>query len=164
MDRINISEAQMNTSPNPFSLVCASTPSGTTNLTAVSWWTYLANRPPMLGFSIGKKSYTNELISQNRKAILSVPGKGIADEAFRCGCVSGRNIDKATEYGIILVDVDESSIRIPIHTKIAFLCTLDKAIEVGDHSFFICSIDEIYYDAHEQQLYTWDGYRRLASI
>ena len=95
MKQITISEAQKSTSPNPISLICVNTPEGNTNLTAISWWTYLANHPPMVGFAISKKSYTGELLVQNGHSILSIPGSSIAKETFQCGCSSGRNTNKA---------------------------------------------------------------------
>lgn len=161
MKQITISEAQKNTSPNPISLICANTPDGNTNLTAISWWTYLANHPPMMGFAISKKSYTGELLAQNGQAILSIPGNSIAKEAFQCGCSSGRNINKAKEFGIALIG---ETIKFPLHSKLAFICKLKDTHIVGDHIFYICEVEDILYNETEQQLFSWDGYSKLAPL
>jgi len=161
MEQISISEAQKNTSPNPITLVCTETPAKTTNLAAVSWWTYLANRPPMIGFAISKKSYTGELLLNNGKAVLSIPGEAIAEEAFQCGCLSGRQTNKAEKLGISLTG---TGVRFPVHSKLAFVCTLENTVDVGDHTFYICKVDEIYYNESEKQLYSWGGYSKLAPL
>ena len=161
MEKITISEAQKKTSPNPITLICAETPAGTTNLTAVSWWTYLSNRPPMIGFAISKKSYTGELILSSGKMVLSIPGKTIAEEAFQCGCLSGRNLNKVEKLRIELTKTD---VKYPIHSKLAFICMLENSVDVGDHTFYICKVDDIYFNESEEQLYSWDGYSRLAPL
>jgi flavin reductase (DIM6/NTAB) family NADH-FMN oxidoreductase RutF len=161
MEQITISEAQKSTSPNPITLICAETPTGIINLTAVSWWTYLANHPPMIGFAISKKSFTGELILSSGKAVLSIPGEAIAEEAFQCGCLSGRHTNKAEKLGIVLT---ETAIKFPVHSKLAFVCTLESSVDVGDHTFFICKVDDIFYNKNEEQLYSWGGYSKLAPL
>ena len=164
MKKINISEAQIKTSPNLISLICTETTIGNTNLAAISWWTYLANKPPMLGFAINKNSYTGEMLEKNRKAILSLPGEAIAQEAHHCGCTSGRNIDKAAKFNINLINLEGTKIKIPEHSKIAFICTLENIIDAGDHKFYTCLINDIFYNENEQQLYAWNGYNKLAPL
>lgn len=161
MKKITISEAQKYTSPNPFSLICTETPKGIINLTAISWWTYLSNYPPMIGFAISKKSYTGELFLNNGKAVLCIPSKEIANEAYQCGCVSGREVNKVDKFNIILTN---TAIRYPIHSKLAFECSLESTSDAGDHTFFICKVNEIIYNNDGQQLYAWDGYSRVAPL
>lgn len=159
MINITISEAQKYTSPNWVSLICAKKPNGTTNLTTISWWTYLANRPATIGFSMSKKSYTGELVRSTCKAILSVPSEKIAKEVLECGHVTGREFDKAEQFGISMTGAD---IQYPLHSKLVFFCTLKKTVETGDHIFHICEVDDILYSNAELQVYAWDGYSRIA--
>lgn len=161
MKLITISEAQKKTSPNSISLVCTQTPDGTTNLAPISWWTYLANRPPMIGFAMSNKGYSGELLSKTCNAVLSIPGETIAEEVFQCGCVSGQEICKAKKFNVALTG---SPVKYPVHSKLAFACTLEDTVNVGDHIFYICKVDEIYYNEKERQIYSWDGYSRLAPL
>ena len=161
MKQITISEAEKSTSPNPITLICTETPSGVTNLAAVSWWTYLANNPPMIGFAMSKKSYTGELIRSSGKAVLSIPGEAIADKAFQCGCLSGRDTNKTEKLGIKLTG---DAVKFPVHSKLAFVCTLENSIEAGDHIFYICNVGVIFYNENEKQLYSWSGYSKLAPL
>ncbi len=59
---VNIGAVQKLTSPNPFALVSVSKPDGTTNLMALSWWTYVSNHPATIAVCLSKKGYTGELI------------------------------------------------------------------------------------------------------
>ena len=161
MKSITIAEALQYTSPHPVSLICAETPSGTTNLAAVSWWTYLESEPPMLGFSMSKESYTCELVSNTGKAVLCIPGETIADITLKCGNVSGRDIDKVKEFNIELVDAPA---KYPVHSRLAFICALENKVDVGDCVFFICSISDIIYNESERRIFAWGGSQKLAPI
>ena len=161
MNRITMAEALKNTSPHPVSLICVQTPAGVTNLTPVSWWTYLENDPPMIGFSIWKESYTCELVANSGKAVLSIPGEAIADITLKCGNVSGRDVDKVKEFSIDLVD---APVKFPVHSRLAFVCTLESKVEVGDCIFFICKIDDIFLNENERQLFAWSGSSKVAPL
>jgi flavin reductase (DIM6/NTAB) family NADH-FMN oxidoreductase RutF len=142
-------------------LISSLTPEGDTNLAAVCWWTFLESEPPMIGFSMANESYTCRLLKKNGKTVLSIPGETIADEAFKCGTVSGRDINKALEYNIALVG---APVKYPVNSKVAFVCTLVNTIPVGACTFFICNIDEILYNENEHHLYAWDGSDKLTTI
>lgn len=161
MEHISIKEAQKRTSPNPITLICVNSPTGVTNLTAVSWWTYLSNKPPTIGFAVSKKSYCKELVENNTNLILSIPGKSIAKEAFKCGCVSGKDTNKSKVFGIDLVG---NEVKYPVHSKLVFTCNLKKSVDVEDHVFFICRVTDIIYNRDEKQLFSWDGYAYLDAL
>ena len=116
----------------------------------------------MIGFSIWKESYTCELVASSGKAVLSIPGEAIADITLKCGNVSGRNVNKVNEFGIDLVDV--APVKFPVHSRLAFVCTLENKVEVGDCVFFICKIDDIFFNENEHQLFAWGGSSNIAPL
>ena len=161
MIKITMEEALQKTSPQPVSLICVQTPAGATNLTTVAWWTYLESEPPMIGFSISNESYTCEILADTGKAVLSIPGEAIANETLQCGCVSGREVNKAEKFSIELV---EAPVKYPVHSRLAFICTFENKVAVGDCTFFICKIDDILYNADECQIFAWSGSEKLSPI
>lgn len=164
MESIKISKATVLTSPNPVTLICTQTPEGKTNLATVSWWTYLSFKPAMIGFAMQKTAYSGELTRQSKKVMLTVPGAELAVAVMQCGSVSGRNKDKAKEYGIELMNVSDSLIQIPVGSKLVFDCTLSETVDVGDHSFYICNVDNIFADETQKQLFAWKGYADIRPI
>ena len=162
MERISINEAQKQTSPNPITLICVEESPGITNLAAVSWWTYLSMQPPMLGFALSKEGYSGELIKKNGNLVLSIPGEALVDAAFKCGCVSGRDVQKAEEFGIEMTLEGES--KFPVNSKLAFACSLESTADAGDHTFYICKIDDVFFNSNEKQLFSWDGYAKLGTL
>ena len=161
MKSISINDALKYSSPHPVSLISAVTPGGITNLTPVAWWTYLESEPAMIGFSIGKENYAWELVTKNSKAVLSLPGEAISKEVLQCGGVSGRNVNKAEEFGIELVD---APIKYPVHSRLVFMCTVVNMVDVGDCRFFICKAGEILFNENERHLYAAPGASGLVTF
>jgi len=161
MRKVTITEALENTVPQPIALICTPRPDSSTNLAPVAWWTYLESEPPMIGFSMAKESYTCELVSNSGTAALCLPGEHIADKVLKCGSISGRDMDKATEYSIELTG---ESIKYPIHSKLVFVCSVSQKVSVGDCVFFVCDIKEILLDENQRHIYTFGESQQLGTI
>ncbi len=161
MQKITLSKASNLTSPNPVTIVCTQKANGTTNLATVSWWTYLSYNPGMIAFAMAKTSYSGEMVRENRKVILTVPGEKIAEQVMGCGMSSGRNTDKITKFGVEMQVVEGSSIQIPLHTRVAIQCILKEYLEVGDHYLYICNVEQVYGNDIEKALFAWKGYSEI---
>ena len=138
-------------------------PDGSTNLATVSWWTYLSFNPNMIAYAMAKTSYSGEMVRDTHKVILTIPGVEIADAVMGCGSTTGRNTDKAEKFNIDLTEIEGSSIKIPVHSRVAIQCSLKEFYEVGDHYLYICNVEQVYGNEAEEALFAWDGYSQLRS-
>ncbi len=163
MEKIKLPNASVLTSPNPVSLVCTQKPDGSTNLATVSWWTYLSFNPSTIGYAMGKKSYSGEMVRSSKKVVLTIPGKALKDAVMGCGSSSGRDTDKIAKFGISMQNLPDCDIQIPEHTCVAIQCTLKEYHEVGDHYLYICSVDQVFGNEKEEPLFAWDGYAKIAT-
>ena len=161
MQKINLPQASRLTSPNPVSVICTEKPDGSTNLATVSWWTYLSFNPNMIAYAMAKTSYSGEMVRNNRKVVLTIPGAEIAGAVMGCGSTTGRNTDKAAEFGIAMTNVEGTSIQIPVHSRVAIVCSLKEYYEVGDHYLYICNVEQVYGNEAEEALFAWNGYGEL---
>lgn len=162
MEKINLSKAAVLTSPNPVALVCTQKPDGSTNLAAVSWWTYLSFNPNMIAYAMAKTSYSGEMVRESRKVILTIPGASIADAVVGCGSTSGRTTDKVSKFDIAMQSLPNSDIQIPLHSRVAIQCSLKEFVEVGDHYLYICNVEQVYGDEGEVAVFAWNGYSQIA--
>ena len=162
MDKISLSKATRLTSPNPVSIVCTLKPDGGTNLATVSWWTYLSFAPDMIGFAMAKTSYTGELVRENGKLILATPGADICRETMGCGMCSGRNVDKIKQFDVQMQKVPGSEIEIPLHSRVAIQCIMKEFVEVGDHYFYICTVEQVFGNKDEEAVFAWKGFSQIA--
>lgn len=161
MKKINLPQASRLTSPNPVTMVCTEKPDGSTNLATVSWWTYLSFNPNMIAYAMAKTSYSGEMVRNNRKVILTIPGAEIADAVMGCGSTTGRDTDKVSKFNIELKAVEGSAIQIPVHSRVAIVCSLKEYHEVGDHYLYICDVEQVYGDESKEALFAWNGYSQL---
>ena len=161
MNKINLPQAAKLTSPNPVSLVCTQKPDGSTNLATVSWWTYLSFNPNMIGYAMAKTSYSGEMVRNNKKVILTIPGTEIAEAVMGCGSTTGRDTDKVAQFGIELTEVEGSDIKIPVHSRVALVCSMKEYHEVGDHYLYICDVEQVYGNEVEEALFAWNGYSQV---
>lgn len=161
MKKINLPQAAKLTSPNPVSLVCTQKPDGSTNLATVSWWTYLSFNPNMIGYAMAKTSYSGEMVRNNKKVILTIPGTEIAEAVMGCGSTTGRDTDKVAQFGIELTEVEGSDIKIPVHSRVAIVCSMKEYHEVGDHYLYICDVEQVYGNEVEEALFAWNGYSQV---
>lgn len=162
MKELNIFEATGFTSPNPLTLICTEKADGTTNLAPICFVSYLSFNPPMIGFATGKQSHTGERARETGKVIISVPGKSLDQAVMSCGSSTGSSTAKAETYGIELVNVPDSTIKIPADTKLAFVADLKQVVDVGDHFLHICDIQKIYGDDSKEALFAWNGFGKAA--
>ena len=161
MNKISLPQASTLTSPNPVTLICTQKPDGNTNLATVSWWTYLSYNPNMIAYAMAKTSYSGEMIRNNKKVILTIPGVAIADEVMGCGMSTGRDTDKIAKLGIEMQEVANSEIKIPLHSRVAIKCSLKEFIETGDHYLYICNVEDVYGNEQEEAVYAWNGYSQI---
>lgn len=161
MNKINLPQAAKLTSPNPVSLVCTQKPDGSTNLATVSWWTYLSFNPNMIGYAMAKTSYSGEMVRNNKKVILTIPGTEIAEAVMGCGSTTGRDTDKVAQFGIELTEVEGRDIKIPVHSRVAIVCSMKEYHEVGDHYLYICDVEQVYGNEVEEALFAWNGYSQV---
>ena len=163
MEIINLPKASSLTSPNPVTLVCTQKPDGATNLATVSWWTYLSFNPAMIAYAMAKTSFSGEMVRENKKVVLTIPGPAIKDAVMGCGMSTGRDTNKIAKLGIKMQSIPDSSIQIPEHTRVAIQCTLKEYHEVGDHYLYICNVDQVLADENEEAVFAWNGYAKIAT-
>ncbi len=161
MKEITLSQASKLTSPNPVTVVCTQKPDGSTNLAAVSWWTYLSYNPNMIAYAMAKTSYSGEIVRQTKKVVLTIPGAEMANAVLGCGSTTGRDTDKASRFGVELAEIEGCPIKIPVHSRVAVVCALKEYHEVGDHYLYICDVEQVFGNESEEALFAWNGYSQI---
>lgn len=164
MEQLTIGQAQKMTSPAPFALLSSVDETGRTNLMAVSWWTYLSNHPVKIGACLSNKGFSGDNIRSAGEFALNLVDETMKQKALECGRCSGRDTDKAAKLGIELVDAKAIAPKVVEASKVVFECRLSDAVAVGDHTFFIADVVEIYGDESKKQLFAINGYGKLDTI
>ena len=64
-------------------------------------------------------------------------------------------------FGIELTEVEGSDIKIPVHSRVAIVCSMKEYHEVGDHYLYICDVEQVYGNEVEEALFAWNGYSQV---
>ncbi len=115
----------------------------------------------MIAYAMAKTSYSGEMVRNNRKVILTIPGAEMAEAVMGCGSTTGRDTDKVAKFGIELTEVESSDIKIPVHSRVAIVCSMKEYHEVGDHYLYICDVEQVYDNEAEEALFAWNGYSQV---
>ena len=94
--------------PSPVVLVsCAEKgKTGKRDLVTVAWAGTVNSEPPMVSVSLRKERYSHGLISASGEFVVNLVDEGLARATDFCGVRSGRDIDKAAELGLTLVEAE----------------------------------------------------------
>jgi len=161
---MSIAQAQKLTSPNPFGLVCSCDEQGDTNLMAVSWWTYCSNNPATIAVCLSTKSHTGSLIRVNNEFAWCIVDETLAESAFKCGTCSGRDVNKASEFGIEMTQASAISPKVVKESRLVFECKLVDIFSVGDHDMYVGEVVAVTGDETKKALFAMQGYSRLAIV
>ena len=164
MNQLTIGQAQKLTAPAPFGLLGTLKQDKSTNLMAISWWTYLTNHPPMIGVCLSNKGLSGTLIKKNGEFTLSIVGESLKESGLKCGQFHGVDIDKAEEFGIVLCDSENVGPKHVKESRVVFECKCVNYVETGDHTFFVGEVVSALGDDSVRQLYAFDGYSRLDTL
>lgn len=164
MEQLSFGQAQKYTSPNPFALISTCTADGKNNLMALSWWSYLSNHPATIGVCLSKRGYSGGLITAQGEFCLCVPDTTLREAALRCGTCSGRDHEKAAEFGIALEPAELVKPMRVRASRLVLECRLTQQVEVADHILYIAEVLGCYGNGDSQGLYAMDGYKRLNAV
>lgn len=151
-------------SPNPFGLLTTLKPDGTTNIMAVSWWSFVSNNPASIAVCLSNKGYSGELIKETGEFVLNIVSEELKESAIRCGKCSGRDHDKAFEFGIELAVANIVKPQLVKQHKAVMECHLISIHIVSDHTIYVGEIVETDCVENKNQLYAFEGYGRLDTI
>ena len=159
---VEIGRFEKTSSPNPFALITSTKEDGTTNIMALSWWTYCANKPiPTIAACLSSRGFSGQLIQATGEFGLCLPDASIAEAAMMCGRCSGRDYNKPEALGIELMDSVTMNTKLVAKSEAAMECKVVQVIPVQDHIMFIAEVQETHFNPEYKHVSSVDGYAKL---
>lgn len=163
--QVPIGMIQRITSPHPFALVSSLKDDGSTNLMAISWWSFASNQPASLIVCLSQKGYSGKCIEKTGQFSLNIVNETLKESAFRCGTCSGATMDKAATFNIALTPARQIQPMLVKDSIVSLECLVTEKMLVGDHILFAAVIEDAHIrESETPHLYTFDGYARLGTI
>lgn len=124
--------------PTPAALITCADEQGRPNvLTLGETFNISISRPVILGIAIRKSRYSHELISRTGEYVVNLPTQAIAEQVWRCGSISGRDVDKFAATG--LTPLPAAVVKAPLIAEcpINVECRVTGIQVIGDHDLFL---------------------------
>lgn len=138
-ERIKLHKAHRLLTPGPLCLLTTRY-RGQVNVMTIAWVCPISLEPPLVMMALHPSRLTHDLLRLSEECVLSIPGRPLAEQAVRCGTISGQDADKTKLTGLTL----DSGQRVEapwIHECLAHLeCVVVSVLQPGDHTLFIAEI------------------------
>ncbi|MEW5795415.1 MAG: flavin reductase family protein [Candidatus Zixiibacteriota bacterium] len=133
--------------PTPTWVVCTYDSKGKANAMTAAWAGVVCSRPPAVGVSLRKATYTYQCVLDRRAFTACVPSEDHARQADYFGIASGRDTDKFKDTG--LTPVRSQLVDAPYIDEFPMIleCRLIHYHEIGLHTQFIGEILDVKVDS-----------------
>jgi len=129
--------------PTPVWAVGTYDQEGKPNLATIAWGGMCCSKPPCVGISLRKATYSYHSIIQRKAFTVNVPSENYVKEADYLGMASGREIDKFASAK--LTPVRSEFVDAPYVEEFPLIleCRLLQSVEIGLHTQFIGEILDV---------------------
>jgi flavin reductase (DIM6/NTAB) family NADH-FMN oxidoreductase RutF len=129
--------------PTPVWVIGTYDQDGKPNVMTAAWGGICCSKPPCVGISLRKATYTYGNITDRKAFTVSVPSETYAKEADYMGTVSGRSADKFAATGLTPVKSDLVDAPYVGEFPLVLECNLIQTNEIGLHTQFIGQILDV---------------------
>jgi len=129
--------------PTPVSVVGTYDREGKPNIMTAAWVGVCCSRPPCVGVSLRKATYTYGNIVERRAFTVSIPSEKHVKEADYVGIASGRDADKFSAAKLTPVRSQVVDAPYVEEFPLVLECKLLHTTEIGLHTHFIGEIVDV---------------------
>ncbi len=107
------------------------------NVITLAWVGTVCSDPPMVGISVRPGRHSHQLIEETGEFVVNIPGQDLLEIADHCGLVSGRKVDKLTEFGLTQESAAEVQVPLIAECPVNLECRVVQKLELGAHDLFL---------------------------
>jgi flavin reductase (DIM6/NTAB) family NADH-FMN oxidoreductase RutF len=125
--------------PGPIVLV-SSAHGNETNIMTMGWHMMMEFQPALVGCVISSANHSFEMIRKSRQCVINLPTEELAATVVKIGNISGRDIDKFSEFG--LTPKPGTQVRAPLIAEChaSFECRLADSGWIGKYDMFVFEV------------------------
>jgi flavin reductase (DIM6/NTAB) family NADH-FMN oxidoreductase RutF len=132
--------------PTPVFVIGSYDKKGEPNLMTAAWAGICCSKPPAIGVSLRKATYTYGNLMERKAFTVNVPSEEMVVEADYIGMVSGREQDKFGATGYTPVRSELVDAPYVEECPMVLECRLMQTVEIGLHTQFIGEIVDVKVD------------------
>ena len=129
--------------PTPVWVVGTYDKEGKPNVMTAAWGGVCCSRPPCVGISLRKATYSYGNIMERKAFTVNVPSETYAKEVDYFGIFSGRSVDKFAATGLTPVKSDLVDAPYIEEFPVVLECKVSHTNEIGLHTQFVGEIIDV---------------------
>lgn len=129
--------------PTPVWVIGTYDQEGKPNVMTAAWGGICCSKPPCVGVSLRKATYTYGNIMDKKAFTVNVPSEDLAAQADYYGMVSGKTTNKLEETGLTPVKSELVDAPYAAEFPLILECRVLHTIEIGLHTQFIGEIMDV---------------------
>ena len=129
--------------PTPVFIVGTYDAEGDPNMMAAAWGGICCSRPPSLCVSLRSATQSHGNIVARKAFTINIPSETYVTEADYVGLISGRDVDKFVETGLIPVRAEHVDAPYVAEYPVVIECALTHTVEVGLHTLFVGEVRDV---------------------
>jgi flavin reductase (DIM6/NTAB) family NADH-FMN oxidoreductase RutF len=110
------------------------------NVITLAWVSTVCSDPPMVAIAVRPDRHSHPLIEDVGEFVVNIPGQDLLEVTDHCGQVSGREVDKLTEFGLTQVPAAEVKVPLIAECHVNLECRVAQKLELGTHDLFLGEI------------------------
>jgi flavin reductase (DIM6/NTAB) family NADH-FMN oxidoreductase RutF len=122
--------------PRPIAWVCSRSPEGVLNVAPFSAFTFVSNKPPMLGINVGRKAGvrkdTGRNIHESGEYVVHIGDESLVEPIHESAVEHPPEVSEVELLGLAVTDSERIGVPRLVAPPIAMECRLHRAIEFGD--------------------------------
>ncbi|MFB6150757.1 MAG: flavin reductase family protein [Haloarculaceae archaeon] len=130
--------------PKVVALVVSQSEDKGPNLMTASWWMLAGYNPYRLLLAVSHKTYTHEIIEENREFVLASPTIDMVDALTLAGKVSGRDLDKIEHLGLDTVPGADVDVPLLADAVGNVECTVMDAFEFEGCTYYFANVENVF--------------------
>ncbi len=114
------------------------------NVITLAWVGTVCSDPPMVAIAVRPDRHSHQLIEETGEFVVNIPGQDLLEVTDHCGQVSGREVDKLTEFGLTQEPAAEVKAPLIAECHVNLECRVAQKLELGAHDLFLGEVVAIH--------------------
>jgi flavin reductase (DIM6/NTAB) family NADH-FMN oxidoreductase RutF len=132
--------------PVPAALISCGREGEEPNVITLAWVGVVNSEPPMVSIAIRPGRHSYNIIKDTGEFVVNVPRESQAEMVDACGTLSGRNVNKFSEFNLTPLKGELQQAPAVSQCPISLECVVRQVIPLGTHHLFLGEVQSVLVD------------------
>lgn len=132
--------------PVPAALISCGREGEEPNILTLAWVGVVNSEPPMVSIAIRPGRHSYNIVKDTGEFVVNVPRESQAEMVDACGTLSGRNVNKFSEFNLTPLKGELKQAPAIFQCPISLECVVRQVLPLGSHHLFLGEVQNVLVD------------------